>query len=42
LINVPNAGHWLHHDQLELFLRETKEFLAADHADLPVCCSTIR
>ena len=27
LINVPNAGHWLHHDQLELFLRETKEFL---------------
>jgi pimeloyl-ACP methyl ester carboxylesterase len=27
LINVPNAGHWLHHDQLELFLRETREFL---------------
>jgi pimeloyl-ACP methyl ester carboxylesterase len=28
LINVPNAGHWLHHDQLDLFLRETKGFLA--------------
>jgi len=28
LINVPDAGHWLHHDQLELFLRETKSFLA--------------
>jgi pimeloyl-ACP methyl ester carboxylesterase len=39
LINVPNAGHWLHHDQLDLFLRETKEFLATE---LPVCCSTIR
>jgi len=38
LINVPNAGHWLHHDQLELFLRETKEFLAADYA----CCFTTR
>ena len=29
LVNVPDAGHWLHHDQLELFLRETKRFLAA-------------
>ena len=28
LIKVPKAGHWVHHDQLELFLRETKEFLA--------------
>ncbi len=27
LINVPNAGHWLHHDQLELFLKETRAFL---------------
>ena len=27
LIRVANAGHWLHHDQLELFLRETTEFL---------------
>ena len=32
LINVPNAGHWLHHDQLELFLRETKEFLAVSES----------
>jgi pimeloyl-ACP methyl ester carboxylesterase len=28
LVNVPNAGHWLHHDQRELFLRETISFLA--------------
>ncbi len=27
LIEVPNAGHWLHHDQLDLFLRETTVFL---------------
>ena len=27
LIKVPKAGHWVHHDQLELFLRETKAFL---------------
>lgn len=28
LIKVPNAGHWVHHDQLDLFLTETKKFLA--------------
>lgn len=28
LIKVPNAGHWVHHDQLEPFLTETKKFLA--------------
>lgn len=27
MIRVENAGHWLHHDQLELFLRETTAFL---------------
>jgi pimeloyl-ACP methyl ester carboxylesterase len=27
LVKVSDAGHWLHHDQLDLFLRETKEFL---------------
>ena len=27
LIRVPNAGHWLHHDQLALFLDETINFL---------------
>jgi pimeloyl-ACP methyl ester carboxylesterase len=26
-VKVPNAGHWLHHDRLDLFLRETKAFL---------------
>jgi pimeloyl-ACP methyl ester carboxylesterase len=24
---VPKAGHWVHHDQLDLFLKETKAFL---------------
>jgi len=28
LVNVPHAGHWVHHDQLDVFLRETKKFLA--------------
>jgi pimeloyl-ACP methyl ester carboxylesterase len=28
IVKVDQAGHWLHHDQLELFLRETKAFLA--------------
>jgi pimeloyl-ACP methyl ester carboxylesterase len=28
LIRVPRAGHWLHHDQLEVFLTETRKFLA--------------
>ena len=28
LVRVPNAGHWVHHDQLEVFLSETKRFLA--------------
>ena len=28
LVKVPNAGHWVHHDQLDLFLRETTAFLA--------------
>lgn len=30
LVKVPNAGHWVHHDQLEIFLTETKKFLAED------------
>jgi pimeloyl-ACP methyl ester carboxylesterase len=28
VLAVDNAGHWVHHDQLDLFLREVKAFLA--------------
>jgi pimeloyl-ACP methyl ester carboxylesterase len=28
LVKVDKAGHWVHHDQLDIFLRETKQFLA--------------
>jgi pimeloyl-ACP methyl ester carboxylesterase len=27
LVKVAEAGHWVHHDQLDLFVNETKEFL---------------
>jgi pimeloyl-ACP methyl ester carboxylesterase len=27
LVTVPKAGHWVHHDQLDLFLKETSAFL---------------
>jgi len=27
VIPVAKAGHWVHHDQLDLFLKETSEFL---------------
>jgi pimeloyl-ACP methyl ester carboxylesterase len=29
VVNVPGAGHWVHHDQLAEFLRITREFLGA-------------
>jgi pimeloyl-ACP methyl ester carboxylesterase len=29
VIVAANAGHWLHHDQSELFIRETRRFFAA-------------
>ena len=28
VVGVDRAGHWVHHDQLEVFLTETKEFFA--------------
>jgi pimeloyl-ACP methyl ester carboxylesterase len=30
MVRVPNAGHWLHHDQLGLFLEEATAFLLAE------------
>jgi pimeloyl-ACP methyl ester carboxylesterase len=32
LIRVPDAGHWVHHDQLDLFLRESRRFLLEEAA----------
>jgi pimeloyl-ACP methyl ester carboxylesterase len=28
VVNVPRAGHWVHHDQLNVFLTETRKFLS--------------
>lgn len=28
LVKVPQAGHWVHHDRLDVFLAETRKFLA--------------
>jgi len=28
LVKLDNAGHWVHHDQFDLFLAETRKFLA--------------
>jgi pimeloyl-ACP methyl ester carboxylesterase len=30
LVRVPGAGHWVHHDQLDIFLNETKQFLCGE------------
>ena len=30
LVKVPGAGHWVHHDRLDLFLEETQRFLLED------------
>jgi len=30
IVKVDQAGHWLHHDQLAIFLAETKKFLHED------------
>ena len=27
IVTVPNAGHWVHHDQLDLFMRQVRRFL---------------
>ena len=31
VLGVANAGHWVHHDQLDLFLREVRAFLDESH-----------
>jgi len=28
LVNVPKAGHWVHHDQPQVFIEETRKFFA--------------
>jgi pimeloyl-ACP methyl ester carboxylesterase len=28
LVRVPQAGHWVHHDRLDIFLKEATAFLA--------------
>lgn len=28
LVDVPGAGHWVHHDQLDIFMREVEAFFA--------------
>jgi len=30
IVTLPNAGHWLHAEQPELFLKETEDFLIGD------------
>jgi len=30
LINVPKAGHWVHHDRPDLFIEETRRFFSED------------
>jgi pimeloyl-ACP methyl ester carboxylesterase len=27
VIDVPEAGHWVHHDQPEIFIEDTRKFL---------------
>jgi pimeloyl-ACP methyl ester carboxylesterase len=29
VLPVHQAGHWVHHDQLDIFLREVRAFLAS-------------
>ena len=28
IVTVPDAGHWVHHDQLDVFINEARLFLA--------------
>ncbi len=33
VVNVPNAAHWVHHDQYDLFMNAVNEFLNLDNYD---------
>jgi pimeloyl-ACP methyl ester carboxylesterase len=35
IVKVDHAGHWVHHDQLGIFLEETKKFLAGGDEKVP-------
>ena len=34
VLKVAGAGHWVHHDRLDVFLAESKKFLLASSRDL--------
>ena len=36
IVTVPNAGHWVHHDKLDHFLRVVKKFLRLSRYSAPV------
>jgi len=33
VVNVPSAGHWVHHDQLDIFLPAVQDFLNSEGTD---------
>ncbi|MGK0339234.1 MAG: pimeloyl-ACP methyl ester carboxylesterase, partial [Candidatus Azotimanducaceae bacterium] len=33
VVNIDNAGHWLHHDQFQTYVDESRAFLAGAHQE---------